>query len=199
MTPTAISNTTPNARSGPQRRSLVAALVEDRPDALVQTAGLLHQRAFTVESLVYGPSAEPGIARLTLALRASPHETARLVRELGRLLYVVNVESLDEVPTVCRELLLIKVAVEVDQRAEVLQLAEVFRARTIDVAPGSVTLEVTGDADKSAGLLELLRPYGLLELARTGPMALARHERRLEGAEGASSWLDHQRSRGAVG
>lgn len=177
------------------QRTLVAVLIEDRPDALAQTVAFLHRRDLGTDSLVYGASERDGVGRLTLAVDATTHERARLLRELGRLSGVLRAEAVSEAPGLCRELALIKVAAATGQREEILRLAEIFRARAVDVAPDSIGLELTGDPEKIEALLELLRPYGILELARTGPLAMGRGSRVLSAAEHETSWLAHRRRR----
>ena len=183
-----------------RERALVVALVENRPDVLPQTISLLHRRAFKLESLVFGTTETEGVGRLTLGLGGPEQEARRLVKELGRLLYVLNVGVLDaaadDQPFVERQMALIKVAVEEERRSEVLQLFEVFRARVLDVSKGSVVAELTGDGTKIGGLMEVLRPFGILEMARMGPVAMTRGSRALLQVDGEpSTWLEqHQRS-----
>ena len=182
-----------------EQRFLIVALLEDRPDALVQTMNLLHRRAFAVEGVAFGRTEQDGVARLTLALDGTAKEAKRLCRELGRLLYVLRAEELAREPgAVSRELALIKVAVTPENRPELVQLAEVFRGRVVDVAPASLTLEVTGDESKIAGFLEVLRPFGILEMARSGPLAMGRAERVLEAKDHRSSWLEARQERAAA-
>lgn len=186
------SDSTPQ---NPVEYRLTVALLEDRPDALANAVALLHRRAFHFDSLAFGASERPGIVRLTLGMRVTAKEADRLTRELKRSVHVLAAEGLAEVPRVHRELLLVKVSIEGERRAEVLQLASVFRATTIDLAPTSISLELTGSRDKVDALISLLRPYGILELARTGTLAMARGEASLGAAEHRTSWLDrHQGS-----
>lgn len=175
------------------RRLIVTALAEDRPDLLTQTVGLLHRRAFSIETLTVGRTDQDHLARLTLTLQGPPSEAERLERELGRLLYVLEVDDLSNEPVVARDLALIKVEACSDTRAKVAQLCEVFRARIVDVAEGSVIIEITGDAEKIDGFLAVLRPFGIVEMARTGPVALGRAERALPNDAPESSWRERRR------
>ena len=180
-------------------RHLVVALLEDRSDALVQTMNLLHRRAFRIDDVVYGRTEQDGIARLTLAFSGAASEAERLCRELGRLLYVLKVDELTrETASVARELALIKVAVTPETRPEVVQLCEVFRGRVVDVAPASLTVELTGDESKIASCLDVLRPFGILEMVRSGPLAMGRAARVLQAGEHTSSWLADRRERAAA-
>ncbi|MEO1084105.1 MAG: acetolactate synthase small subunit [Acidobacteriota bacterium] len=179
----------------PPTRHLVVALAEERPDLLSQTVGLLRRRAFKLEAITTGPSHEPFIARLTFTLEGSDAEAERLVRELGRLLYVLKAENLTARPTVVRELALIKVAATAAERAQVAQLCEVFRGRVVDVGTESVTVEATGDQGKINGLVAMLRPFEILEIARTGPVALGRADHILDNDTPPSTWLEGRRER----
>ena len=186
------------------RCAVVSALVEDRPDLLSQTVSLLRRRNFVTESVTVGKTDEPHVARLTITLvnpaaglGRTVDEAGRLARELQRLMYVIRVEDLTRKPTVLRELVLIKVRVDPATRAQVAQLCEVFRGRIVDVAKDSVIVETTGDAEKIAGFLEVLRPFGIAEMARTGPVALGRADRVLESTEQDSSWRARRRRQDA--
>ena len=179
------------------RSAVVSALVEDRPDLLSQTVSLLRRRNFTTDSVTVGKTDEPHIARLTVTLDDQPKEAQRLARELKRLMYVIRVEDLTWKPAVLRELVLIKVRVDPESRAQVAQLCEVFRGRIVDVAQETVIVETTGDAEKIAGFLEVLRPFGIAEMARTGPVALGRANQVLQGDGKESSWLQRRRLKDA--
>lgn len=179
-----------------QKPSIVSALVEDRPDLLSQAVALLRRRNFDARSVTVGKTDEPHVARLTVTLKdGETSEAARLAREMGRLLYVLSVQNLTGEPSVHRELALIKVRSGADQRAQVAQLCEVFRARIVDVAQDTVIVETTGDGEKIAGFLEVLRPFGIVEMARTGTVALGRADRALDTADAPdSTWVERQKA-----
>lgn len=170
--------------------TLVTALVENRPDMLSHTVSLLHRRAFQLDSVLFGGTDSEQVARLTFAVAGQAAEGERLERELGRLLYVLQVDNLTERPAVVRELALIKVEAEAGDREQVARLCELFRARVVDVAPCSMVAEITGDGAKIDGFLTVLRPFGIVEMVRTGPLALARAEHALA-AELDSAWAAH--------
>lgn len=174
------------------RRYVVTALAEERPDLLSQTVSLLRRRAFRNVSVSVGRTERDHVARLTFAVGSSRQEADRLVRELGRMLYVIEARNLCDEPTVVRDLLLVKVAAEATDRAQVAQVCEVFRARIVDVAPESVIVEATGSAEKLDGLLAVLRPFGILEMSRNGPVALGRADQVLGKDMPTSSWLERR-------
>lgn len=171
----------------------ISALAEDRPDLLAQTVALLRRRAFQIRSLSVGPTDTPHVARVTVTLHGPQREAKRLVRELGRLLYVLSTDDLSEVPCVDRQLALVKVLADAAHRPQVAQLCEVFRARIVDIASDTVIVEATGNGDKIDGLLAVLRPFGIVEMVRSEPVALARSERHLGDRSPPSTWLEDRR------
>ncbi len=157
--------------------------VEDKPGVLNRVSSLVRRRDYNIESLTVGHTATPGISRMTVVIDANPDAAARIEANLYKLVHVRLVENVTAVPTVYRHLALIKVAATVDTRTQVMQLVDVFRARVVDVAPDSLMIEVTGTDDKIESLLEILRPFGLVEVARTGRLAMSRGQaRRAPGA-----------------
>jgi acetolactate synthase-1/3 small subunit len=155
-------------------RQYLVAYVEDRPGVLNRVASLFRRRAFNIDSLTVRESERPGLSRMTLAVDTDAVGGLRAEANLHKLLPVVEVQRLDGQPSVVRELALIKVAADVNTRGEILKLAEVFRVRVVDVAEDSLILEATGSEDKVDRLLTVLRPFGLLELGRSGFVAMAR-------------------------
>lgn len=153
------------------------AYLEDRPGVLNRVASLFRRRAFNIESLTVGRTERTGVSRMTLVVRTDDDAAHRLEANLYKLVNVLAVEDVSHAPTVVRELALIKVRANADVRAAVMQLCEVFRARVVDVTPEALVIEITGTQDKLDGLIEMLRPYGVLELVRTGAVAMTRgHE-----------------------
>ncbi|MDA8018331.1 MAG: acetolactate synthase small subunit [Thermoanaerobaculia bacterium] len=169
---------------------VISALAEDRPDLLPQTVALLRRRSFQVRSLSIGPTDTPHVARVTVTLDGPQREAKRLVRELGRLLYVLSADDLSDVPRVGRQLALVKVTADAAMRPQVAQVCEVFRARIVDVAADTVIVEATGNVDKIDGLLAVLRPFGIVEMVRSEPVALARSGRHLAYSSPPSTWLE---------
>jgi acetolactate synthase-1/3 small subunit len=150
------------------------AYLEDRPGVLNRVASLFRRRGFNIESLTVGRTERPGVSRMTLVVRTDDDAARRLEANLYKLVNVLAVEDVSHAPTVVRELALIKVRANGDVRAAVMQLCEVFRARVLDVTPDVLVIEATGAQDKLDGLIEILRPYGVLELVRTGAVAMTR-------------------------
>ena len=155
-------------------RHTLVARVQDEPGVLNRVASLFRRRAFNIESLTVGQSEMKDFSRMTVVVDTA-RVPARLVEEsLRKLVPVAEVRDVTELPTVDRDLALIRVSCAPTDRAEVAQLADIFRGRIVDVAPESVIVEVTGDGAKVDGLVELLRPRGILEMVRTGKVAMLR-------------------------
>jgi acetolactate synthase-1/3 small subunit len=154
-------------------RTLVVHLDEEA-DALNRVALLCRRRRFPILSLSFGRTESPGVLRMTIVADAQADSCARLVANLEKLVDVRRVEDVTDRPTVRRDLAMIKVAAPPDSRADIMQLVQVFRARVVDVAADSLVIETTGTEDKVDGLLQVLRPFGVLEMARTGPVAMCR-------------------------
>ncbi|MSQ31584.1 MAG: acetolactate synthase small subunit [Dehalococcoidia bacterium] len=155
----------------------VAALVEDRPGVLNRVASLFRRRGFNIDSLAVGTTDEPGISRMTIVVDGPAGIAQQVERQLDKLIDVVTVEDLTQLEAVGRELALIKVAARPDQRREILDLVEVFRAQVVDVSPTTLIVQLTAAEDTLDALLENLRPYGVREMVRTGRIALARGAR----------------------
>jgi acetolactate synthase-1/3 small subunit len=148
--------------------------VEDRPGVLNRVASLCRRRGFNIESLAVGHAETPGVSRMTIVVDTDAAGARRIEAHLAKLVDVLQVRDITDAPTVCRDLVMIKVAADAAARAHLMQLVDVFRARIVDVARQSVVIEMTGTEDKIDGLLEVLRPYGVLELVRTGRVAMVR-------------------------
>jgi acetolactate synthase I/III small subunit len=144
------------------------------PDVLNRIASLCRRRAFAVESLTIGRTETAGASRVTLFVNTDPAGARRLVTNLARLVDVVRVEDVTDRPVVVRDLAMIKVSASPDSRADIMQIVQVFRARVVDVAADSLVIETTGTDDKVDGLLQVLRPFGVMEVARTGRVAMCR-------------------------
>jgi acetolactate synthase-1/3 small subunit len=151
--------------------------VEDRPGVLNRVASLCRRRGFNIESLTVGHTERPGISRMTIVVDADAYGARRLEAHLYKLVEVEQVQDITSTPSVWRDLAMIKVGASGEARAHVMQLVDVFRARVVDVCPDSLVVEATGTEDKIDGLLEVLRPYGVLEMVRTGRVAMARGSR----------------------
>jgi acetolactate synthase I/III small subunit len=148
--------------------------VENKPGVLTRVASLFRRRAFNIDSLTVGRTEKPEVSRMTITVDADLDQARRIEANLYKLVNVLLVENITNQPAIVRDLALIRVAAAHEGRSHVLELANVFRARVVDVAPESLTIEITGAEDKIDGLLELLRPYGILEMVRTGIVAMRR-------------------------
>ena len=149
-------------------------LVEDKPGVLNRVASLFRRRNFNIESLTVGHTHVDGISRMTIVVAGDEFGIERLISYLYKLVNVIQVDDLSAKPMVSRDLAMIKVTTTSQNRAEVIQMADVFRARVIDVTVNSVIIEVTGDEEKINGLVEILKPMGIIEMVRTGSVAMAR-------------------------
>lgn len=152
--------------------------VEDKPGVLNRIASLFRRRAFNIESLTVGHTETPGVSRMTILVNSDAQGAKRLEANLYKLVNVLRVHDLTGEQSVYRELVIIKVATTTPEiRTHVLQLVDVFRARVVDVSSDSVIIETTGTEDKIEGLLEVLKPHGVLELVRTGRVGMVRGPR----------------------
>lgn len=150
------------------------ALVDNRPGVLNRVASLFRRRNYNIESLAVGRTENPEISRMTIVIEGQTDDTARIEANLIKLVNIIDVQDLTGQPAIARDLALIKVKASPSQRAEITALADIFRARVVDVAPDSVILEITGTEDKIESLNELLRPFGIIEMVRTGQVAMLR-------------------------
>lgn len=148
--------------------------VEDRPGVLNRVASLFRRRNFNIVSLAVGHSETPGVSRMTIVVQTDTGGAQRIEAHLYKLINVIRVEDITNRPAVVRDLALIKVRADREHRPSLMQLAEVFGARVVDVAPESIVIEMVGSEAKIDGLLDVLRPYGVLEMVRTGRVAMAR-------------------------
>ena len=167
------------------------AKVENKPGVLNRVASLFRRRNFNIESLNVGRTENPDISHMTIVIENHDQDTSRVEANLYKLVNVLDVQDVTNQPAVTRDLALIKVAAEPDKRSEIANLANIFRAQIVDVAPESVIVEITGTEEKIEGLVELLRPIGIIELVRTGRVAMLRGDslgvRHTPGANGHSS------------
>tara|TARA_B100000700_G_C14688657_1_gene688849 strand:+ start:60 stop:590 length:531 start_codon:yes stop_codon:yes gene_type:complete len=152
----------------------LSVLVEDESGALSRIAGLFARRGFNIDSLAVGPAEILGQSRLTMVVEGDDHTLQQMTKQLDKLVNVLSVLDLSCLPAVERELMLLKVSAPANQRSVILDLVQVFRAKVVDVADEALTLEVVGDPGKLVALEKLLKPYGILEIARTGKVALER-------------------------
>ena len=152
----------------------LAVLVENRSGVLSRVASLFSRRGYNIDSLAVGVTEDPEISRMTIVVHGDDHVLEQVTKQLNKLVDVIKVSDIGGDDAVERELALIKVSADVSSRAEIIQIANIFRARIVDVAPKSMTVEVTGDEGKIDAIEKLLRQFGIKEMARTGKIALVR-------------------------
>ncbi len=155
-------------------KHILSVLVENKPGVLTRIAGLFARRGFNIDSLAVGESEKPGLSRMTITIDGAEHPIDQVTKQLHKLINVIKIRDLDPDLTISAELMLVKVRAEGDKRSEALQIAEIFRAKIVDVDRNTLTLRVVGTTEKSEALLELLQPLGIVEIVRTGPIAIAR-------------------------
>jgi acetolactate synthase I/III small subunit len=148
--------------------------VENKPGVLNRVVSLFRRRSFNIDSLTVGRTENTDVSRMTMVVEADDDQARRIVANVYKLVNVLRVDDVTQEAVIARDLALIKVGAPHEARSHVLELAAVFRARVVDVAPESLTVEITGGEDKIDGLLEVLKPYGLLEVVRTGIVAMRR-------------------------
>jgi acetolactate synthase-1/3 small subunit len=149
-------------------------LVEDKPGVLNRVASLFRRRTYNIESLTVGHTDISGVSRMTVTVEGDQNHIERLTSYLYKLVNVIQVEDLTENKMVSRDLALIKINTASEKRAEIFQMVEVFRARVIDITSSSLIVEITGDAEKVDGFVEVLKPLGIIEMVRTGAVAMGR-------------------------
>ena len=158
-------------------RNTFVVYVDNKPGVLNRVASLVRRRAFNIESLTVGPTDQPMVSRMTVVVETDESGARRIESHLYKLVNVRRVDNITFVAAVSRDLAMIKVKATPETRSHLLQLVEVYRARVVDVAPSSLIVEITGTEDKISSLAEVLRPFGILEMVRTGRVAMARGEK----------------------
>lgn len=166
--------------SGSPTRHTIAVLVENRFGVLARVAGLFSARGYNIESLSVGETQESGVSRMTIVTSGDDFIIEQIIKQLHRLIDVIKIIDLTDESHVDREMVLIKVNAGPAVRAEVLRIADIFRAKVVDASAKTYTIEVTGDEGKISAILELLRPLGIKEIARTGKVALSRGNKTLK-------------------
>jgi acetolactate synthase I/III small subunit len=152
----------------------VAALVEDRPGVLNRVASLFRRRGFNIDSLAVGTTEEPGVSRMTIVVEGAEGIVEQVEKQLYKLIDVVRVEDMTNAQAVIRELALVKVHCSTAQRAELLDLIEIFRAHVVDVSPEHLMVEISAEGERMDAFLANVAPYGVLEMVRTGRVAMLR-------------------------
>jgi acetolactate synthase-1/3 small subunit len=158
-------------------RHTLSVLVENKPGVLARVASLFSRRGFNIDSLAVGPTELPEISRMTIVVNVAELPLEQVTKQLNKLVNVIKIVELDPAEAVQRELLLVKVRADLDNRSHVLETVQLFRAKVVDVAPDAVTIEATGTADKLDALIRVLEPFGIKELVQSGMVAVGRGSR----------------------
>lgn len=159
------------------QKHIISALVANQPGVLAHVAGLFSARGFNIDSLAVGETEQPDLSRMTIVVAGDEAILEQVRKQLGKLIDVVKIQDFSGVPCVERDLALVQVHAAAGKRTELLELVSIFRARVVDVGPSDVMIELSGTEDKVEAFLDLVRPYGIREMARTGRIALARASR----------------------
>src|SRR5918999_4592286 len=156
------------------RKHILSILVENKPGVLARIAGLFARRGFNIDTLAVGPTDDPMLSRMTLTLDGALHPIDQVTKQLHKLVNVIKIRDLEPDETVARELAVFKVSADGESRAEIMQFTDIFRGKVIDISKRSVTVEITGTDDKIEAFEQMIRPFGLIEMVRTGEIAVSR-------------------------
>jgi len=156
------------------RKHILSILVENKPGVLARISGLFSRRGFNIDSLAVGPTDDDQISRITLTVDGASHPIDQVTKQLHKLIHVIKIRDLEPDEAVARELALFKISADGDSRGQVMEYAEIFRGRIVDVSKRSITVEVTGPDDKIEAFEQMIRPFGLIEMVRTGEIAVSR-------------------------
>lgn len=155
----------------------LSVLVENKPGVLARIAALFSRRGFNIDSLAVGPTEHPDISRMTIVVNVEDLPLEQVTKQLNKLVNVIKIVELDQSAAVQRELVLVKVRADAESRSQIVEIVQLFRAKTVDVSPDAVTIEATGSSDKLEAMLRMLEPYGIKELVQSGVVAIGRGAR----------------------
>ncbi len=155
-------------------KHIISVMVENKSGVLAKVAGLFSRRGFNIDSLAVGPTDDSDVSRITIVVNAENHSIEQITKQLYKLINVIKIQELDPLNVVERELVLIKVSADSKTRPEILEIVSIFRVNIVDVGKKSLVIEITGSSRKVKALEDLLRPFGILELVRTGKIACMR-------------------------
>jgi len=158
-------------------KHIIAVIVENKSGVLTRIAGLFSRRSFNIDSLSVGATDNPEYSRMTITVQGDRDVLEQVIKQLSKLINVIRVSELDPAESLERELAIVKVSVDRESRSEIMQIVNIFRARIIDVSQRSMIIEVTGDEEKVDAMVQLLRQFGIKELARTGKVSMVRGAR----------------------
>ncbi len=157
-------------------RHTISLLVRNKPGVLAHIAGLFSARAYNIESLTVGETDDKSVSRMTIVTRGDDRIIEQVTKQLNKLIDIIKVTDLTTQPFVDRELVLLKVQSEGEKRSKIIEIADIFRSKIVNVGSKTLTVEITGDEEKIKAIIELLSPFGIREIARTGKVAMARKE-----------------------
>jgi len=158
-------------------KHIISVMVENKSGVLAKVAGLFSRRGFNIDSLAVGPTDDSSVSRITIVVNAENHSIEQITKQLYKLINVIKIQELDPSNIVERELVLIKVSADSKTRPEILEIVSIFRVNIVDVGKKSLIVEITGSGRKVKALEDLLRPFGILELVRTGKIACMRGQK----------------------
>ena len=156
------------------RKHILSLLVENKPGVLARIAGLFARRGFNIDTLAVGPTEDPDVSRITLTLDGAVHPIDQVTKQLHKLVNVLKIRDMEPDLAISREMALFRVQAAVESRAEIIQFANIFRAKIVDVSRRALIIEVTGSNEKIDAFERMVRPHGLIEMARTGEVAITR-------------------------
>ena len=155
----------------------LSVLVENKPGVLARIAALFSRRGFNIDSLAVGPTEHPDVSRMTIVVNVEDLPLEQVTKQLNKLVNVIKIVELDQSAAIQRELVLVKVRTDNETRSQIVEIVQLFRAKTVDVSPEAVTIEATGSSDKLEAMLRMLEPYGIKELVQSGLVAIGRGAR----------------------
>ncbi|AUY49729.1 MULTISPECIES: acetolactate synthase small subunit [Streptomycetaceae] len=155
----------------------LSVLVENKPGVLARIAALFSRRGFNIDSLAVGPTEHPDVSRMTIVVNVEDLPLEQVTKQLNKLVNVIKIVELDQSAAIQRELVLVKVRADNETRSQIVEIVQLFRAKTVDVSPDAVTIEATGSSDKLEAMLRMLEPYGVKELVQSGLVAIGRGAR----------------------
>jgi acetolactate synthase I/III small subunit len=161
-------------------RHTISILVENKFGVLTRIAGLFSGRGFNIDTLNVAPTHDPSASRMTIVTRGDDATLEQIVKQLNKLIEVIKVQDFSVGQSIDRELVLVKVSIDSKSRSEVMQITDIFRAKIVDVQAETMTIEVTGDEGKVEKFIELMKPFGIMDLTRTGKVAMPRRNVRTE-------------------
>jgi acetolactate synthase I/III small subunit len=156
------------------RKHVLSVLVENKPGVLTRISGLFARRGFNIDTLAVGPTEDESVSRMTIVLDGAAHPIDQVTKQLHKLVNVIKIRDLEPEEAVARELALFKISADSESRGQVMQFTDIFRGKVIDVSKKSMTIEITGTDDKIEAFERMIRPFGLIEMVRTGEIAISR-------------------------